>query len=178
MRVAGIKYFDVANGSGVRTSLFISGCKRYCKGCFNPEAWDFSFGEEFTECTEKEILDSLRPDYIAGLSVLGGEPLESCRELVPFLRRVKEMYPKKELWLFTGYELEKVVELGKADASVAELLGVIDVIKVGPFVEELKEAGLAFRGSSNQKIYRVESEDRGARPQGEGIRFTEIFPKK
>ena len=152
MRYGKIKYYDVANGSGVRTSLFVSGCYRHCPGCFSPETWDFGFGTVFDETTEETIIQSLKPDYIAGLSILGGEPVESRFELIPFMRRVKELYPGKKIWLFTGFDWDELMELSNVDDAVAELLELTDVLKAGPFVEEFAEVGLAFRGSRNQQL--------------------------
>ncbi len=152
VRYARIKKFDIANGAGVRTSLFLSGCRRHCGGCFSPETWSFDYGDEFTADTEAEIIESLKPEYIAGLSVLGGEPLESREELLPFLKRVKEEYKDKEIWLFTGYTWSEIKRLMEQESTVKELLSYADVLKAGPFIESEAEAGLVFKGSRNQQI--------------------------
>ena len=152
MRYGKIKYFDAANGSGVRTSLFVSGCYRHCPGCFSPETWDFEYGQEFTEKTEKEILESLKPDYISGLSVIGGEPLENRQALIPFLRKVKNVYPNKTIWLFTGYDWTELRGIASVDSSVTDLLNLVDVLKAGDFVEDQKQVGLLFKGSKNQEL--------------------------
>ena len=145
MNYAGIKKADIANGLGVRVSLFVTGCRKHCRGCFNPETWDFSYGKPFTRETEDEMITALRPSWIQGLSILGGEPMEpeNQKVLLPFLRRVKEEMPDKDVWLYTGYRLE--------DVGTSPLLSYTDVVVDGPFMEELKDAGLAFRGSRNQR---------------------------
>lgn len=149
MNYAEIKKFDIANGEGVRTSLFISGCTHHCKGCFNQIAWDFNYGKLFTIEVEDDIIKSLEPDYIQGLSLLGGEPLESqnIEVLLPFIKRVKSIYPNKDIWCYTGYTYE--------DLSCKEFLSYINVLVDGEFVEELKDISLKFRGSSNQRIIRL-----------------------
>lgn len=146
MNYAGIKKVDIANGPGVRVSLFVSGCRNHCSGCFNPETWDFAYGEPFTRKTEKEIIKALRPSWIQGLSILGGDPMEPENQaaLLPLLRRVKEELPGKDIWLYTGYRLENV--------SGSPLLGLVDVVVDGPFIEAEKDISLAFRGSRNQRI--------------------------
>ena len=146
MNYAGIKKVDIANGPGVRVSLFVSGCRNHCPGCFNPETWDFDYGEPFTEKTEEELIKALRPSWIQGLSILGGDPMEpeNQAELLPFLRRVKEELPEKDVWLYTGYRLESV--------SSSPLLDLVDVVVDGPFIEAEKDISLAFRGSRNQRI--------------------------
>lgn len=169
MYYAAIKKTDVANGPGIRVSLFVSGCTHGCKGCFNREAWDFRYGEEYTEETEKEILAALAPDYIRGLSVLGGEPMEpGNRETVlGLLERVHAQYPEKSIWCYTGYDFEKDVlrweaqekagspEAAAQPGTVSRLLGLIDVLVDGEFVEERKNLRLAFRGSENQRLIDV-----------------------
>ena len=146
MNYAVIKKTDIANGPGVRVSLFVSGCRNRCPGCFNPEAWDFDFGEPFTAETEEIILSALRPDWIQGLSILGGEPMEpeNQKALLPFLRRVKETFPDKDIWIYTGRRIE--------DVALSPLLSYADVVVDGPFIESQRDAGLAFRGSRNQRI--------------------------
>ena len=157
MNYAKIKYCDISNGPGVRTSLFVSGCRMACKNCFNPEAWDFSYGSPFTEDVETEILRSLKPGHIAGLSVLGGEPFEPENQagLLSFLRKVKQAFPEKKLWCYTGFTLEELrgSEPCRAKTEHTEaLLSCIDVLVDGPFREEFKDISLKFRGSSNQRV--------------------------
>lgn len=156
MNVATIKRRDIANGIGVRVSLFVSGCTHHCKGCFNAEAWDFSYGTPYTEETEEEILTLLAPDYVSGLSLLGGEPFEvsNQRVLVTLLRRVKAMYPEKTVWCYTGYTLESDLwKESRARCEVTdEMLSMIDVLVDGEFVEEQKNIRLLFRGSENQRL--------------------------
>ena len=160
MHYGEIKRNDIANGEGVRVSLFVSGCRNCCPGCFNRETWDFSYGTEFTADTEAEILQALEPAHISGLTVLGGEPFEPENQVVlaSFLRRVKEKFPKKDIWCYTGSVLEKDIlsVAGRCNTSVTEqLLASIDVLVDGPFVAAEKELGLQFRGSGNQRILRL-----------------------
>lgn len=157
MNYATIKFNDIANGIGVRVSLFVSGCTHHCKGCFNAEAWDFQYGEPFTPAVEDTILDALAPDYVAGLSLLGGEPMEPAHQqaLLPFLRRVKARYPQKTIWCYTGYLLddELLAPDGRAHTAVTEeVIGLLDVMVDGRFEEDKKDIRLRFRGSSNQRI--------------------------
>ena len=156
MNYADIKRIDVANGLGVRVSLFVSGCTHKCKGCFNSEAWDFNYGKPFTAAEQNEILNYLDHDYIAGLSLLGGEPMEPCnqRALLPLLRQVKKQYPNKDIWCYSGYTLDKdLCSGGRAHVECTdELLSLIDVLVDGEFVEALKDLSIRFRGSSNQRI--------------------------
>lgn len=151
-----IKYYDIANGEGVRTTLFVSGCRNHCKDCFQPETWDFKFGKLYTEETEKQILDSLKLSYVVGITLLGGEPFEpeNQRELVKLCKKVKEMYPDKTIWSFTGYVLDKdILNNGhKACEVTDEFLSYIDVLVDGPFIIEQKNIMLAFRGSENQRV--------------------------
>ena len=155
MNYAGIKYCDIANGTGCRTVLFVSGCRNACKGCFQPQTWDFGYGEPFDEKVQKEVLDSLAPDYITGITLLGGEPFEpeNQKELVP-LRKVVAQYPNKNVWAFTGYIYDKDLVAGgrRHTEDTDELLSMIDVLVDGPFIEELKDITLKFRGSSNQRV--------------------------
>lgn len=146
MNYAGIIYNDIANGPGVRVSLFVSGCRNHCPGCFNPETWDFDYGDSFTAEIEAEIVEALRPSWIQGLSILGGDPMEPENQevLLPFVRRLRAEFPKKDIWLYTGYRLE--------DVSDSPMLPYVDVIVDGPFLIDQKDAGLAFRGSRNQRI--------------------------
>lgn len=155
MNYATIKKYDIANGLGVRVSLFVSGCTHHCKNCFNAVAWDFNYGNPFTQAVEEEILEALDQPMITGLSLLGGEPLEpqNQRALFEFIKRVKEKLPDKDIWCYTGYILENDLWQGRAHIEITdELLGLIDVLVDGPFVEELKDITLKFRGSSNQRV--------------------------
>lgn len=151
-----IKRTDIANGYGVRVSLVVSGCTRHCKNCFNPETWSFSYGEPFTPRTEQELLAALAPDYINGLTVLGGEPFEPAnqRALLPFLQRVRAAFPHKDIWCYTGCTLERDLAPGGPNwcESTPGMLRCVDVLVDGAFVEELKDITLRFRGSSNQRL--------------------------
>ena len=154
MHYSVIKKCDIANGPGVRVSLFVSGCRNHCKGCFQPETWDFNFGQPFTRDTEAEIIEALRPAWIQGLTVLGGDSMEpENREvLLPFLKRLRTELPDKDIWLYSGY-------LWK-DVSNEPILNFVDVLVDGPFIEEEKDAGLAFRGSRNQRIIYLNGRER------------------
>ncbi len=156
MNYGEIKKTDIANGEGVRVTLFVSGCTHHCKGCFNQETWNFNYGKPFTKETEDEILKALAPDFINGLTLLGGEPFEpqNQRVLMPFLKRVKEQYPQKDIWCYSGYLLdEELLGDSRARCEVTdEMLSMIDVLVDGEFKEELKSIMLRFRGSSNQRI--------------------------
>lgn len=161
MKYAKIKKCDVANGPGVRVSLFVTGCNHHCKNCFNREAWDFNYGDNFTQKEESEIIEDLKPDYITGLSLLGGEPFEKTNQegLVPLIKKVKETYPNKEIWCYTGFTFDKQI-LGQMIGeehreTTKEMLDNIDYIVDGRFVDELKDPKLRFRGSSNQRIIDV-----------------------
>lgn len=151
-----IKKTDIANGIGVRVSLFVSGCTRHCKNCFNPETWNFAYGQEFTEQTQQEILKALAPNYINGLSILGGEPFEPQNQpvLAAFAECVKQQYPNKTIWCYTGYVLEEhLLAVGRVRGEYTDrLLSNIDVLVDGPFIEEKKDITLRFRGSSNQRL--------------------------
>ncbi|NLL72258.1 MAG: anaerobic ribonucleoside-triphosphate reductase activating protein [Clostridiales bacterium] len=159
MNYGEIKKYDIANGEGVRVSLFVSGCTHHCKGCFNEETWDFNYGKPFTAETEDEILQALSPDYISGLSLLGGEPFEIKNQVVllPLLRKVKELYPHKNVWCYTGYLYDReLLQESRARCEYTdEILQYIDVLVDGEFIEDLKDISLAFRGSSNQRIIDV-----------------------
>ncbi len=159
MNYATIKPCDVANGPGVRCSLFVSGCRNHCKNCFNKETWDFNYGQPFTAETERYILDKLAPDYIRGFSLLGGEPFEPENQLalVSFVERVRAAYPTKDIWCYTGYDFEQDLLTGKkGDSAITmRILSCLDVLVDGKFVEELKDLNLRFRGSSNQRIIDV-----------------------
>ena len=154
-----IKKFDVADGEGVRVSLFVSGCRNACKGCFQPETWNFHFGEQFTQNTEQEILEALSPEYIAGFSLLGGEPFEEENQevLAPFLEKIKQTYPSKNIWCWTGYIYDKDLQPGqrKHTEFTDRMLNCIDVLVDGPFIEEQRNLMLEFRGSENQRILRL-----------------------
>ena len=155
MNYGAIKKRDIANGPGVRVSLFVSGCTHHCPGCFNAATWDFAYGEPYTKDVENEILELLAPDYIGGLSLLGGEPFEPCnqRELLPLLRRMRERYPNKTVWCYSGYTLEELTGESRARCEVTdEMLSMIDVLVDGEFVLEKKNIRLRFRGSENQRL--------------------------
>lgn len=160
MNYADIKQYDVANGPGVRVSLFVSGCSHQCKGCFNPETWDFEYGNPYTKETEDRIIEYLKPEYVKGLTLLGGDPLERCNQiaLLPTVKRVKELYPKKDIWCYTGYDFEKDViqRMVPGWEVTKELLTYIDVMIDGEFIQEKKDLSLVFRGSSNQRIIKVQ----------------------
>jgi len=153
---ATIKNCDIANGPGVRVSLFVSGCTHRCPGCFNEVAWDFAYGEPFTQETIDYILNLLKPDYIQGLTLLGGEPFEPQNQsaVVELLRQVKKVYPHKSIWAFSGYLFEKDILSGRL-GDTSEYLGYLDVLVDGPFVESKKNLSLRFRGSENQRLIDV-----------------------
>lgn len=161
MYFSAIKYNDIANGLGVRTVLFVSGCRNHCKGCFQPETWNFKNGNVFDRQAEDEIIRSLAPSYIKGLTLLGGDPFEPENQegLIGFVRRVKSECPDKDIWAYTGYILdEDLIPGGKKYSEVTdELLSYIDVLVDGPFVEEKKSLSLKFRGSSNQRVIDMNS---------------------
>lgn len=156
MHYGNIKECDIADGPGVRVSLFVSGCRHHCKGCFNSETWDFQYGKPYTKETEEEIIRLLEPDFIQGFTLLGGEPFEPENqvELVKLLKRIRETYPKKDIWCYSGYLYDvDMIPGGKVYTEVTEeMLSYIDVLVDGEFVEELKDITLVFRGSSNQRI--------------------------
>ena len=160
MNYATIKPVDIANGPGVRVSLFVSGCRHHCKGCFNAETWDFQYGQPYTEDTEKEILEALEPGYIQGFTLLGGEPFEPENqvELVRLLRKVRETYPEKDIWCYSGYDFEKDMLTGNLGPweITEEMLSYIDVLVDGEFKLELKNPNLRFRGSENQRVILVQ----------------------
>lgn len=151
-----IKNCDIANGPGVRVTLFVSGCTNHCKNCFQPQTWDFKYGQPFTKEVEDDLLEMMSPDYIDGITILGGEPMEPSNQeaLLPFLKRVKEKYPSKTIWVFSGFTFEEL----KDEASYAnceytdEILDISDVLVDGRYEEELKNITLRFRGSSNQRL--------------------------
>jgi anaerobic ribonucleoside-triphosphate reductase activating protein len=160
MNYATIKYYDIANGPGVRTSLFVSGCTHHCKGCFNAEAWDFAFGQPFDKAVRNAIFASCAPDYVTGLSLLGGEPMEPAnqRALVEFVHNFKVLYPAKTVWCYSGYTFEQLT--GRVPSAARcevtdEFLGLLDVLVDGEFVQEEYDISLRFRGSRNQRLLDV-----------------------
>lgn len=159
MNYASIKNCDIANGPGVRVSLFVSGCTHRCKGCFNEIAWDFHYGEPFTQETIDMILDMLKPDYVKGLTLLGGEPFEPQNQpaIIDLLRQVKAKYPEKSIWSFSGYLFDKDILPGRlGDPQITrEFLSYLDVLVDGPFIEAKKNLSLRFRGSENQRLINV-----------------------
>ena len=160
MNYAVIKKFDIANGPGVRVSLFVSGCRHYCKNCFNKEAWDFNYGKPYTDAVLEDILNSVKPDYITGFSVLGGEPFEpeNQAEVLKTVKAVKENFPQKDIWIYSGFLFDEQLLKGTVGdlETVKEILQYTDVLVDGKFVEELKSPDLLFRGSSNQRIIDVQ----------------------
>ena len=172
MNYAEIKNCDIANGEGVRVSLFVSGCTHHCKNCFNKETWPFDYGRPFTAGTEEMILRELAPDYIDGLSLLGGEPFEPQNQaaLLPVLRRVKELFPQKNIWCYTGYLFDSELrQESRARCEYTdEMLSLIDILVDGEFVQELYSIALQFRGSSNQRIIDV----RRSLDSGEVVLYT------
>lgn len=162
MHYATIKWTDIANGEGVRISLFVSGCTHRCKNCFNEVAWDFSYGAPFGEDIQEQIVKELGSGYIAGLSLLGGEPLEPQNQaaLYPFVKRVRETYPNKTIWCYTGFVLDEtsgvLKETHKNTDVTKELIALFDVLVDGAYIEELKDIRLKFRGSSNQRVIDVQ----------------------
>lgn len=158
MHYGAIKKFDIANGEGIRTSLFVSGCRNHCPGCFQPQTWAFDYGTEFTVETAEDIIRSVEPSSVRGITILGGEPMEAenQRELLPFLREFKRRCPTKSIWLYTGFTFEELTDdsLGARCRTeyVAELLSLVDILVEGRFMQEKKRLGLRFRGSENQRI--------------------------
>ena len=156
MNYAEIKKCDVANGPGVRVSLFVSGCTHHCKECFNKETWDFQFGKPFTQDTINEILELLSPDYIKGITLLGGEPMEPENQhgLLELAKRAKALHPEKSIWCYTGDIYEDLVDAAspRHTEETDELLGLIDVLVDGPYIDSLHDITLRFRGSSNQRV--------------------------
>ena len=172
MHYGEIKNCDIANGIGVRVSLFVSGCTNHCEGCFQPETWSFEYGQPFTHETEETILKALEPSYVEGLTLLGGEPFEpeNQRELVKLLHRVREAYPGKNVWCYSGYTLDRILGEGHPHCEVSrEMLSLIDVLVDGRFEEALKDISLKFRGSANQRIIDVPKTLR----QGEIVMYCE-----
>lgn len=161
MNYSGIKHFDIADGPGTRTALFVSGCRHHCRGCFNESTWAFDAGEPYTQATEDELVQSLEPRYVAGLTVLGGEPLEPENQpiVLALLRRVREERPGKSVWLYTGFVWEDLVGAGRTcrarTEALPEILHLLDVLVDGPFVLSQKDISLRFRGSANQRLIDV-----------------------
>ena len=160
MNYGEIKKCDIANGEGVRVSLFVSGCTHHCKNCFNSETWDFNFGKPFTKDVEDEIFAELENDFVDGLSLLGGEPFEpdNQRALLPFVKRVRERFPNKTIWCYSGYRFDDDLQSeSRARCECTdELLSLLDVLVDGEFVQDLYDISLSFRGSSNQRVIDVQ----------------------
>lgn len=168
MNYGEIKNCDIANGEGVRVTLFVSGCTNRCEGCFQPQTWDFEYGQPFTAQTEEELLRLLAPDYISGLTLLGGEPFEPQNQqaLLPFVQRMREQYPNKTIWAFTGSTLEELLTEGfaKRCAATDRLLSLIDVLVDGKFILAQKNISLRFRGSENQRLLDLPASLRAGHP--------------
>lgn len=160
MNYADIKQYDVANGPGIRISLFVSGCTHHCKECFNQETWDFNYGKPFTQETIDTIIEYMKPDFIRGLTLLGGDPFEKPNQapLIPLLKKVREVYPEKDIWCYTGYDYEKDVmgNMYENWPATKELLSYIDVLVDGEFILEQKDMNLHFKGSANQRTIKVQ----------------------
>ncbi|MBQ9984296.1 MAG: anaerobic ribonucleoside-triphosphate reductase activating protein [Lachnospiraceae bacterium] len=160
MNYAAIKKYDVANGPGVRVSLFVSGCTHHCPGCFNPETWDFNYGSPFDSDVINEILQAMEPSYIRGFTLLGGEPFEYKNQqgLLPLLKKMKSRFPNKDIWCFSGYTFDKDIlgDMMTKWPETKEMLSYIDVLVDGEFVMDKKDLSLRFRGSSNQRIIKVQ----------------------
>ena len=161
MNYGKIEPMSIVDGEGIRVTLFVSGCRNHCKGCFNEETWDFGYGNPFTEIEANEVIEACRPEYIAGLTILGGEPFEpeNQAELLPLIDRFKRAYPGKNLWMFTGYILERDLAPGGRkyiDTVTPRILESVDVLVDGPFILEKRDLTLKFRGSSNQRLLRRE----------------------
>lgn len=165
MNYGNIKECDIADGPGVRVSLFVSGCRHHCKGCFNSETWDFHYGKPYTKETEDKLIELLAPGYIQGITLLGGEPFEpeNQPELVKLLKRVRDTYPQKDVWCYSGYLYDvDMIPGGRVYTDVTdEMLSYIDVLVDGPFVEAEKDVTLVFRGSRNQRILELKKGDGG-----------------
>ena len=167
MYYGSIKPCDIANGTGVRVTLFVSGCTHRCKGCFQPETWDFRYGQPFTAETEEALLEALDRPYISGLTLLGGEPFEpdNQRALLPFLHRLRQQLPDKTVWAFSGYTWEELTGQSRARCeATGALLSLVDVLVDGEFVEALRDISLRFRGSSNQRLLDVPASLAAGRP--------------
>jgi len=166
MKYASIKKCDVANGTGIRVSIFVSGCHHHCKGCFNTDAWDFTFGEEYTDEVEEKILASLDRDYVQGLTLIGGEPLEYVNQkgLVSLVKKAKEKFPQKTIWCYTGYKFDDDVmnDMMKKWPETEEIVSNLDIVVDGKYDDDLRDLNLRFKGSSNQRIIDVKKTlDRG-----------------
>lgn len=161
MNYAAIKNCDIANGPGVRVSLFVSGCTHHCKGCFNADTWDFNYGQPFTQDTVDEILKMLAPSHVKGLTILGGEPFEPQNQpaVLELLRKIKQTLPDKSIWAFSGYLFDKDILSGRLGTweITKEYLSYLDVLVDGPFILEKKDLSLRFRGSSNQRLIDVQA---------------------
>lgn len=160
MNYSNIKFNDIANGEGIRTSLFVSGCTHHCKHCFNPETWDFNYGNIFTQEVQDKIISSLAPSHINGLTLLGGEPMEPANQkgLLNFIKTVKQIYPTKTIWCYTGYLFdEELLKSSRAHCPwTREFLSYIDILVDGEFKIDLKDITLRFKGSSNQRVIDVQ----------------------
>ena len=148
MKYANFKEYDIANGPGIRFSLFVSGCTHHCKGCFNPETWDFNYGKPFTKDVEDFILKEVGHEFYEGMTLLGGEPMENTDGLTQIVQNVKQAMPDKSVWVYSGFTYDEIIQ----DPQKKALLDVCDVLVDGPFVDDLKDPGLYFRGSSNQRV--------------------------
>lgn len=158
MNYADIKQFDVANGPGIRVSLFVSGCTHHCKNCFNEETWDFDFGKPFTAVEEDLIIEYMKPDYVCGITLLGGDPLEPANQeaVTMLLRKIRAAYPNKSIWCFTGFLFEDITtRMFDTLPYTKEFMSYIDILVDGPFVDALKNLNLRFKGSSNQRTIKV-----------------------
>ncbi|MBR6028205.1 MAG: anaerobic ribonucleoside-triphosphate reductase activating protein [Clostridia bacterium] len=169
MNYAAIKFCDIANGPGVRTSLFVSGCTHRCPDCFNAVAWPFDYGQPFTDETIRQVVDSCRPGHVAGLSVLGGEPMEPENQpgVLDMVRAFREGCPGKTVWCYSGYTFEQLIGECPARcrcAQTEELLSLMDVLVDGPFLREKKDITLRFRGSSNQRLLDLPASLRAGKP--------------
>lgn len=157
MNYANVKYCDIANGEGIRTSLFVSGCNHHCKGCFNPETWDFNYGNEFTQEVIDEILDESKYTYVTGTTILGGEPMEAPNQeaVLNYIKQFKEKFPEKTVWLYSGFTLEQLQGKEKSRCRTEytdEILSLLDVLVDGPWKQELYDVTIQFRGSRNQRL--------------------------
>ena len=181
MHFASIKNFDIANGVGVRVSLFVSGCNHHCKECFNQEAWDFNYGEEFTDNEMNKIIDMLKPDYIKGLTLLGGEPMELVNQkgILPLVKKIKELYPNKTIWCYSGFTFEQIMKMMEEWETTRELVKYFDVLVDGKFMIEKKDLSIKFRGSSNQRLIdlpkSLEKKEVVLEPRKYFLHFSETF---
>ena len=185
MHYGAIRFNDIANGEGVRVSIFVSGCTNRCPGCFQKQTWDFEYGEPFDEAAEEKIIAALSKSYVKGLSILGGEPMEPQNQaaLYPFLKRIKRELPSKTIWLYTGNTYEELMgEVGSSTKAIEitrELIGLVDILVDGRYIEEKKSLGLRFRGSSNQRIIDVKkTKEKGSIVIWEGCLSDRVFSNK